>query len=247
MSFWCLQFPPKNEQKQVDLRFHGGKVELVCLFFEKTSPWKKLFWLFLTFTNVLHQAVVYIHGKVYWIDETLSDVPKLHTFLHFTKITAVTGLVYKIIPVSIVLPISILFVIFVHDLIWFKPLFANPWQRIVRISSSVNLVSSRIFSTTEFASQFFSSTSGVEFLIISWGVEIITKLSRAARCALIVSTVSDLDQSAARNLGEATEICCAYYATAQSRTQLEPRRERTWYGQIYWGWPNVLENQFFSF
>ena len=23
MSFWCLQFPPKNEQKQVNLRFHS--------------------------------------------------------------------------------------------------------------------------------------------------------------------------------------------------------------------------------
>ena len=22
MSFWSLQFPPKNEQKQIDLRFH---------------------------------------------------------------------------------------------------------------------------------------------------------------------------------------------------------------------------------
>ena len=33
MSFWCLQFPPKNEQKQVDLRFHSSKVELIRLFF----------------------------------------------------------------------------------------------------------------------------------------------------------------------------------------------------------------------
>ena len=26
----CLQFPPKNEQKQVDLRYHSSKVEFVC-------------------------------------------------------------------------------------------------------------------------------------------------------------------------------------------------------------------------
>ena len=39
------------------------------------------------------------------------------------------------------------------------------------------------------------------------GVEIITNSSRAARCALIVSTVRDLDQSAARNVAlEGTEI-----------------------------------------
>ena len=32
MSFWCLQFPPKNEQKQVDLSFHNCKVYIICLF-----------------------------------------------------------------------------------------------------------------------------------------------------------------------------------------------------------------------
>ena len=32
MSFWCLQFPPKNKQKQVDLRYHSSKVEFICLF-----------------------------------------------------------------------------------------------------------------------------------------------------------------------------------------------------------------------
>ena len=33
MSFWCLQFPPKIEWKQVDLRFHSSKAEFVHLFF----------------------------------------------------------------------------------------------------------------------------------------------------------------------------------------------------------------------
>ena len=33
MSFWCLQFPPKNERKQVNLRYHSSKVEFVCSFF----------------------------------------------------------------------------------------------------------------------------------------------------------------------------------------------------------------------
>ena len=31
--FWCLQFSPKNEQKQVNLRFHSSKVEFVPSFF----------------------------------------------------------------------------------------------------------------------------------------------------------------------------------------------------------------------
>ena len=33
MSFWCLQYPLKNEQKQVNLRFHSSKVKFVCSFF----------------------------------------------------------------------------------------------------------------------------------------------------------------------------------------------------------------------
>ena len=29
MSFWCLQFLPKNKRKQVDLRYYSSKVELL--------------------------------------------------------------------------------------------------------------------------------------------------------------------------------------------------------------------------
>ena len=29
MSFWCLQSPPKNERKQVDLSFYSSKVEFI--------------------------------------------------------------------------------------------------------------------------------------------------------------------------------------------------------------------------
>ena len=32
MYFWCLQVPPKNERKQVDLRYHNSKVEFVLSF-----------------------------------------------------------------------------------------------------------------------------------------------------------------------------------------------------------------------
>ena len=39
MSFWCLQFLPKKERKQVNLRFNSSKVEFVRLFF-----WRKC-WL----------------------------------------------------------------------------------------------------------------------------------------------------------------------------------------------------------
>ena len=49
MSFWCLQFPPKNERKQVDLRFHSSKVEFVLSFFGGNVYLKKSFRLFLTF------------------------------------------------------------------------------------------------------------------------------------------------------------------------------------------------------
>ena len=33
MPFWCLKFSPKNEQKQVNLRFHISEVEFFCSFF----------------------------------------------------------------------------------------------------------------------------------------------------------------------------------------------------------------------
>ena len=43
MSLWWLQILPKNEQKQVDLRFHSSKVECVCPFFEGKLAWKTHF------------------------------------------------------------------------------------------------------------------------------------------------------------------------------------------------------------
>ena len=33
MVFWCLQFPPKKEQKQIALRYHSSKVEFLRSFF----------------------------------------------------------------------------------------------------------------------------------------------------------------------------------------------------------------------
>ena len=57
MSFCWLQFPPKNEQKQVDLRFQSSKVVFVCLFFGGNIYLKKSFRLFLTFSSHLKTAV----------------------------------------------------------------------------------------------------------------------------------------------------------------------------------------------
>ena len=33
MVFWCLRFPPKNEQKQVDLRYHSTGTPPLTRFF----------------------------------------------------------------------------------------------------------------------------------------------------------------------------------------------------------------------
>jgi hypothetical protein len=51
MPFWCLQFLPKNERKQVDLRFHSSKVVIVCLFFVGNVGLKKSFRLCLIFSD----------------------------------------------------------------------------------------------------------------------------------------------------------------------------------------------------
>jgi hypothetical protein len=53
MSFLCLQFPPKNERKLVNLRFHNSKVEFVRLFFGGNIVLKKSFQFFLTFKGQL--------------------------------------------------------------------------------------------------------------------------------------------------------------------------------------------------
>ena len=49
MLYWCLQFPPKNERKQVDLRYHSSKVEFVRSFFGRIVGLKKPLRLCLTF------------------------------------------------------------------------------------------------------------------------------------------------------------------------------------------------------
>ena len=52
MSFWCLQFLPKNERKQVNLRFHSCKVEFIRSFFERNVDLKKSFRPCLTFMGI---------------------------------------------------------------------------------------------------------------------------------------------------------------------------------------------------
>ena len=41
--FWGRRFPPKNERKQVDLRYHSSKVEFVRSFLEEIDDPKNLF------------------------------------------------------------------------------------------------------------------------------------------------------------------------------------------------------------
>ena len=53
MSFWCLQFLPKNEQKQVDLRYHSSKVKFICSFFGRIHGLTIWFWVLLTFSMKL--------------------------------------------------------------------------------------------------------------------------------------------------------------------------------------------------
>ena len=67
MSFWCLQFPPKNERKQVDLRFHSSKVEFVFSFFGGNVGLKKSFRLCLTFSFVLKTM------PKFWVSISLLD------------------------------------------------------------------------------------------------------------------------------------------------------------------------------
>ena len=42
ISFWCLQFPPKNQRKQVYLKFHSSKVEFLYSFFWRKCRLEKI-------------------------------------------------------------------------------------------------------------------------------------------------------------------------------------------------------------
>ena len=54
MSFWCHQFLQENEGKQVDLRFHSSKVELVRSLIGRNDGLKShfnFFWPLLALQN----------------------------------------------------------------------------------------------------------------------------------------------------------------------------------------------------
>ena len=68
MSFWCLQIPPKNEWKQVDLRFNSNKVKFFRLFFGGHIGLKKWFGLCLTFSVKIRLGLL-MH--TYWIVITI--------------------------------------------------------------------------------------------------------------------------------------------------------------------------------
>ena len=72
MSFWCLHFLPKNEQKQVTLRYHSSKVEFVPSLFGRIFGLKKSLRLCLTFS-----------WCVWWIDNAmLLSASRYQTFLN---------------------------------------------------------------------------------------------------------------------------------------------------------------------
>ena len=70
MFFWCLQFLPKNEWKQVDLRYHSSKVEFVHSFCGRNFGLKKSLWISLTFRTLfklltyIPQILIYYNTKI---------------------------------------------------------------------------------------------------------------------------------------------------------------------------------------
>ena len=61
MSFWCLQFLPKNEQKQVDLRYHNSKVEFIRSFFGRIHGLTICFRVLLTFSGLATQQRSFLY------------------------------------------------------------------------------------------------------------------------------------------------------------------------------------------
>ena len=64
MVFGCLRFPPNNERKQVDLRYHGSKVEFFRSFFGGNRRHQKPFQNYLTFRAKIQIRVNLNFGSI---------------------------------------------------------------------------------------------------------------------------------------------------------------------------------------
>ena len=58
MSFWCLQFLPKNKWKQVNLRYHRSKVKFICSCFGRIHAVTICFQVLLTF-DTLRECILF--------------------------------------------------------------------------------------------------------------------------------------------------------------------------------------------
>ena len=84
--FGVFNFLQKNEQKQVNLRFHSSKVKFVCSFFGGNVYLNKSFRLFLTFSkhsprNDFYSFVGTPHHKTQSV-----ALSCLYAYVHWTKI-----------------------------------------------------------------------------------------------------------------------------------------------------------------
>ena len=80
MSYWCLQFPPKNERKQVNMRFHSRKVEFIHSYLGENFGLKKSFRLCLTFRTYFLKSIPDIRVPIRGIDFYLGK--SKHTILN---------------------------------------------------------------------------------------------------------------------------------------------------------------------
>ena len=86
MIFWCLRFHPKNERKQVDLRYHSSKDEFFRSFFGGNWRHQKPFRNYLTFIYCLTlvQSIISwlvwaeIECMSYWLSRTASRAMYRH-------------------------------------------------------------------------------------------------------------------------------------------------------------------------
>ena len=83
MSFWCLQFLPKNRWKQVDLRYHSSKVEFVYSFFGRIVGLKKSLQLCLTFSGCVIWKIRLRCTLIFSIALIYSAKPMLHSFVKY--------------------------------------------------------------------------------------------------------------------------------------------------------------------
>ena len=80
MSFWCLQFSQKTEQKQFDLRYHSSKVEFFSFVFWENWRYQRHFEINWPLWQAAWRALTTLYGEPYYSYHWVPQVMFLYLY-----------------------------------------------------------------------------------------------------------------------------------------------------------------------